>query len=851
MSNDQGNSSDRAINYPSHKLHMNTKASHVSLMARISRSLFAKIMLVTIGLIAFISAVWLGSGGFYLAAMARTADERDAARGINLRLLKARNAEKEFMLHSLHDPLFYEHGTSKEIEDHQITVRQIRQQIASLKEISNQQDLVDQLVISLDRYDQEFTDLSLALRARGFKDWGIVGKFQVAVHALESGLEKLNHQSLVIEVLQMRRAEKDYLLRRESTCSQRVAALLASLRNDVRNLEPNASKKFQPLLNDYEIAFQELLSIDNEIGLSNTTGHYAKAQVAAHSIDPVVTELVSHADRNFRAIRHQVMTVASTLLILGTIASIIVGVKLSHSITRPLTKLLLATQHLARGEFTNNVRASTRDEIGQLTSAFGEMALTLRDIAGMADEISSGNYTCHVQPRSENDVLGIALASMTKTLHEKTTENQRKTEELESAIQAQGRFHAAFDAAADAIFLIDQREMRFIDMNESACTSLGFSRDELLTMGPLDIATDFTHEKQEVTSVEIKEIIKNKGGVDSIETLHRRKDGSTFPVEVNLRTLKNGDKEILVASARDITYRKKSTIELELLNKQLVDSARQAGKAEIATSVLHNVGNVLNSVNVSAGLIQDKVLNGAASDLTKAINVMEQHLGDIGDYVTHDDRGKHLPRFLVDASCQMSEEEDVLLAEIRSLIGNIDHIKAVVAAQQKHAKGMSGVVQEMSLAELLEDAIHINTASMQRHSVEITREFDDLDMVLSDKQMLLQILVNLISNAKYACMESGNEYHHLTIRLLREGEDHVLIELQDNGMGIAKENLTKIFSHGFTTREEGHGFGLHSAVISANELDGSLTATSDGPGLGATFSLRIPYKPAGVPSCAI
>jgi len=289
--------------------------------------------------------------------------------------------------------------------------------------------------------------------------------------------------------------------------------------------------------------------------------------------------------------------------------------------------------------------------------------------------------------------------------------------------------------------------------------------------------------------------------------------------------------------------------QLEITNQRLVETARQAGKAEIATSVLHNVGNVLNSVNVSAELVQDKVRGSTVSSFTKATDIMEQHLGDMGTYVTQDERGKHLPRFLIDVSRQLAGEEDLILDEINSLISNIDHIKAIVTTQQSHARGVSGVVEEVSLAELLEDAIHINTASMKRHSVATIREFDDVGPVLGDKQKILQILVNLISNAKYACMESENTNHELTVRLQRTGEDRVSIEVSDNGMGIAAENLTRIFAHGFTTREEGHGFGLHSAALAAKELGGRLTAYSNGLGTGATFTLEIPYQQVGVLQC--
>ena len=337
----------------------------------------------------------------------------------------------------------------------------------------------------------------------------------------------------------------------------------------------------------------------------------------------------------------------------------------------------------------------------------------------------------------------------------------------------------------------------------------------------------------------------------SRELAAARRDGRVIPATVTLWRVDLPDQSepMFMGTIRDITERIRSEAELEALNKQLVNTARRVGKAEIATSVLHNVGNVLNSVNVSAGLVQDKIRESGVSSLVKAVSIMEQRLDDLGTYVTKDERGKHLPQFLIDVSRQIAGDEEIILNEVNSLIGNIDHIKTIVSTQQTYAAGVSGVVEEVSLAELLEDAIRINTASMKRHAVEIIRQFDDMAPVLVDKKKLLQIVVNLISNAKYACMESENEVYRLVVSLRRSGEDRVTIEVQDNGVGIAAKNLTRIFAHGFTTRIEGHGFGLHSAALATEELDVSLTAFSDGPGAGATFTLEIPYQRAEVSVC--
>jgi len=165
--------------------------------------------------------------------------------------------------------------------------------------------------------------------------------------------------------------------------------------------------------------------------------------------------------------------------------------------------------------------------------------------------------------------------------------------------------------------------------------------------------------------------------------------------------------------------------------------------------------------------------------------------------------------------------------------------------QQSYAK-VSGVYVQTSLSKLAEDAIQINSAGLERHGTRLIREFEKLPDVEIDKQRVLQVLVNLISNAKYALSGSKREEKLLTIRIYKHSEDRFRIEVADNGVGISGDNLTRIFSHGFTTKEYGHGFGLHSSALAAKEMGGSLTVYSDGLGQGATFTLELPFKPIGV-----
>jgi len=296
-----------------------------------------------------------------------------------------------------------------------------------------------------------------------------------------------------------------------------------------------------------------------------------------------------------------------------------------------------------------------------------------------------------------------------------------------------------------------------------------------------------------------------------------------------------------VTTLMDITERKQTELELENVHKQLLATSRQAGMAEVATSVLHNVGNVLNSVNVSATLVADQVRRSKVTNVGKLSDLLNQNRADLGNYLTNDPKGRIIPTYLATLTADLTKEQTTILSELDSLHKNIGHIKDIVAMQQSYAK-TSGVVETISVPDLIEDALRMNAGSLARHDVDIAREYHTRTVLTLDKNKALQILVNLMRNAKYACDESGRTDKLLTIRTTADAHG-VTISVIDNGVGIPTENLTRIFAHGFTTRKHGHGFGLHSGALAAKELGGSLIAHSDGPGKGATFVLKLPYKP--------
>jgi PAS domain S-box-containing protein len=292
-----------------------------------------------------------------------------------------------------------------------------------------------------------------------------------------------------------------------------------------------------------------------------------------------------------------------------------------------------------------------------------------------------------------------------------------------------------------------------------------------------------------------------------------------------------------LAVVEDITERRRAEEELERVHKQLLVASRQAGMAEVATNVLHNVGNVLNSVNVSASMVSERIKRSKCAGLARVADLLTEHAGELATFLAGA-QGKHLPVYLQELAAQLISERDAAVAELSAVRSNVEHIKEIVAMQQGYAK-RGGITDTVDVRMLLEDSLRMNEGAFSRHGVTIVREFEDVPLVQVDKHKVLQILVNVVRNAKYACAEAAGGTKCVTVRV-RAAHGSILLSVNDTGVGIPKENLERIFNHGFTTRADGHGFGLHSSALAAKQLGGSLQAESAGPGKGATFTLTLP-----------
>ena len=428
--------------------------------------------------------------------------------------------------------------------------------------------------------------------------------------------------------------------------------------------------------------------------------------------------------------------------------------------------------------------------------------------------------------KEENDLLN-AVAEWLGSI----AERKKAEEKLQL-------FRNLIERSNDCIFAVEPKWGRFLDVNNRACDSLGYTRKELLNMMTIkdievSIPDDSSWQKQMEKLKDEKDIVK--------QGRYKRKDGSMFFVETSLKLVTQEKQDYIIAIARDITERKRSEAKLKTAQEKLLETAREVGMAEVATGVLHNVGNVLNSVSVTAESIQKRVRNSKISYLSDVVGLFQEHENELGKFMANEERGKKIPAFLANLSRELIDEQERCLEALEELTKHVQHVGDIIQLQQSHSK-TKGLIEPTSIKEIVEDTLKINAEMITRNNVDIRREIPNLQILLLDRHKVLQILTNLISNAIYALSKSDRNDKILKIQVNEQKNGSLRIDVCDNGIGIPEENLTRIFEHGFTTKKKGHGFGLHSTALSANELNGSIKAHSDGPGKGAVFTVELPFK---------
>jgi PAS domain S-box-containing protein len=374
------------------------------------------------------------------------------------------------------------------------------------------------------------------------------------------------------------------------------------------------------------------------------------------------------------------------------------------------------------------------------------------------------------------------------------TERKRAEEEVRTA---ETRFRASVDHLTDALFIHDDQDDqgRVMDVNQQACDSLGYSREELIGMTAFDYdaLVDATFMRS------IKEQVA-RGEIFSFESVHRRKDGTTFPVEVRARPFWHGDHRFGLALVRDITDRKRAQAERERLRQleaELAHMNRVSMMGELAASIAHELNQPLSGV----------VVNGNAC-----------------------------LRWLAGESPNLEEARENARRIVRDGKRAGDIIGRIRALATKTATAMA----RLDMNETVQEVIALAQTEVRRNGVTLRTELaDDLSPVLGDRVQLQQVVLNLVMNAVEAMSTVGERPRELAIRTQNDDGDLVRITVQDSGIGLDPQSMERIFDAFYTTKSGGMGMGLSISRSIVQNHGGRLSAVAnDGPGTTLQFTLQ-------------
>jgi len=271
---------------------------------------------------------------------------------------------------------------------------------------------------------------------------------------------------------------------------------------------------------------------------------------------------------------------------------------------------------------------------------------------------------------------------------------------------------------------------------------------------------------------------------------------------------------------------------------QLVDQSFQAGFAELAKGVLHNLGNAMTPIGVRLASLRERLRAAPADDAEQAVAELQAGVAD-------PQRGADLEQFLRLACRQLAGTVRSAQADVELMTRQASAIQTALT-EQLHSARNEHVIEPVRLTELVAQSLEIVPDSCrQRLAVDTDDNFRKLGVVRVARTVLRLILQNLIINAAEAVRDAGKERGVLQVsaEITREAERQQLhLQLKDDGVGIAAQNLERVFEKGFSTKspETNHGIGLHWCANAINALGGRIWAVSEGPGRGASMHLLVP-----------
>lgn len=430
-------------------------------------------------------------------------------------------------------------------------------------------------------------------------------------------------------------------------------------------------------------------------------------------------------------------------------------------------------------------------------------------------------------------LLGWALSWLYSTSREDSQQHLMRA--LRTLRESEGQLSSLVESTDDAVLSFDAR-VHLVTANTPAREIFTRVTGKRLRVGESVMAL-CPPPLQEVLQVRCGQALRGERVRTEVDVLVL---GQPRTMDVTFNPVREGERVVgVTVFARDITARKEAEARLASLHRSLLDASRQAGMAEIATGVLHHVGNSLNSVNVSSNLVVERLRDSRVRGLERAVGLLREHASHLGSFLANDVRGQQLPGYLEALTRQLAHERAALLDEMGRLDESVSRIRSVMNMQQRYARG-SSVLEWVNIGTVLEEAVRSHGAALHSLGIRLRLEFDaELPVVLVDRHKLAHILDNLLCNARHALVAQGSADKLLIVNSSRVG-DRLSIRVTDNGVGIAPERLSRLFNQGAMVQPDGHGFGLHLSALAAGELGGMLSCESEGLGHGASFTLELP-----------
>jgi len=567
------------------------------------------------------------------------------------------------------------------------------------------------------------------------------------------------------------------------------------------------------------------VSAGTHLGFTSMS-HFEQVMDGSQKLGTLVVEI--SLSEIWARLRLYALITLVVFILASIVARLLLG-RLQGMISDPIVELAQVADTVAK-ENNYSLRAEKRsaDEVGHLVETFNNM---LSEIQKRDEALNQGQAD-----------LEANVTARTSQLQNEVTERRQAEEALKDS---ELRYRNLFENNPMPMFVMDLETLDFVAVNNAAVRHYGYGHSEFLLLS-LPIIT------QDAEPLAVERAFRtSQKSFDAGEWRHKKRNGEIIEVQLTAHAIVFAGKVTKIVLANDVTERNKAQRQLDEMHKKLVEASRAAGMAEVATGVLHNVGNVLNSVNVSANVLADSVRKSKAASIRKVADLLDANKADLPAFFGAGGKGLMVPGYLATLAQQIDAEQQGRLTEIEQLTKNIAHIKDIVAMQQDYAK-VTGVMEDFAPRALLDEALRMAGPELDRCSVRLELDCPTtLPQVSVDRHKVLQILINLITNARQAMEETPATDRKLSITASPTDDGHVGIAIRDSGCGIAQENLTRVFNHGFTTKSTGHGFGLHSAANAATEIGGSLTGTSEGSGKGATFVLELPLaQPAAAQKAA-